>query len=357
MRGALRNLLLAAASCAVAFGGAELLLRWTGLAPARALRSPDLGTLDAIPGLYEPGQELTDRVRRDLPAKIRINNLGFRGRDLDERKPEGAFRLLCLGDSYTFGDHVDGDQTWPARLEESLRARRRDLDVEVINAGANGFGILDELEFWRRKGIRLDPDVVVLTFSPNDISDMTRPVPVIDQMREHAAMKSRPILGPALRFLQDTAVFNALQILAARVRVAARSHDALPAVEPSRAGPEQAPAAWEGYHRALADLGADLRRGSRRALLVLYPGHGNATGAERPFASEILPAWAKEAGFECLDLLPSFAEAASRGEVLYLVPKDAHPAPAGHLLAAARIAGKIEDLGWLPPGGRENPLR
>ena len=109
-RGAARNLVLGLASLLLFFGGAEILLRLTDWAPARALRSPDLETLEAIPGLFDPGQEFTDRVRRDLPARIRINNLGFRGRDLSERKPPGTFRILCLGDSYTFGDHVDDDQ-------------------------------------------------------------------------------------------------------------------------------------------------------------------------------------------------------------------------------------------------------
>ncbi len=347
LRAALRNLSLAIASCLAVFGGAEGTLRMTGCAPSRALRSPDLPTLQAIPGLYEPGQEFTDLVRKDLPARIRINNLGFRGRDLDEKKPPGVLRVLALGDSYTFGDHVDDDETYPARLQASLSALRPGARFEVVNAGADGFGILDEAEYWRTKGARLDPDVILLTFSPNDISDMTRPVPIIEQMREHAALKARPLIGPAIRLLQNTAVFNGGQILAARIRVAARSHAAIPAVEPARAGPVAAPEAWEAYRRSLAGLGEALRAEGRRAMLVLYPSHGQVEGSERPFGSEILPGWAARSGFECLDLLPAFREAAARGEVLYLVPRDAHPDPAGHALAAARIAAELQRLGWL----------
>jgi len=365
LRSAARNLLVAGVSCAVVFGGAEILLRVTGLAPSRALRSPDLHTLNSIPGLFEPGQELTDLVRRDLPARIRINNLGLRGRDLTERKPVNAWRLLCLGDSYTFGDHVNDEDAYPARLEEEIRKLRPRTEAEVLNAGANGFGLLDEARFWSEKGRRLDPDVIILAFSPNDISDMTRPVPMIDQMREHAALKEQPLIGPALRFLQNTATFNALQILAARLSVLTRSHDAIPAIEPARAGPEAAPRAWEEYHRALVAFGADVgrnlgRKAARigtRTLLVLYPSYGNASGTERAFASEILPAWADEAGLECLDLLPLFSRAASRGDLLYLVPKDAHPSPAGHRLAAAAIAARLDALGWLVKEEEPNPAR
>jgi len=347
MRSALRNLLLAATSLLLFFGSAEIALRVTGLAPSRALRSPDLATLDAIPGLFEPGQEFIDRVRRDLPSRIRIDNLGFRGRDLPERKAPSTIRLLCLGDSYTFGDHVDDDQAYPALLESDLRARRPGLGVEVINAGANGFGILDESIFWKEKGVRLSPNVVILTFSPNDISDMARPALMISGMREHAVLKSRPVVGTMIRFLQDSAVFNAMQILAARVVVAARGHGAIPVMEPSRAGPETAPREWEAYHQALVALGRDLRARRLRGLLVLYPSFGNAAGTERSFSSSILPAWADEAGFGCLDLLPEFSAAAAKGEALYLVPRDAHPGPAGHRLAADRIAAWLIASGWI----------
>ena len=35
----------------------------------------------------------------------------------------GAARVLCLGDSYTFGAYVDDTETWPAQLEEILKER------------------------------------------------------------------------------------------------------------------------------------------------------------------------------------------------------------------------------------------
>jgi lysophospholipase L1-like esterase len=356
-------------SALLAFALAEAALRVTGLAPSVALRSPDLETLRRIPGIYAPGQEFTDRVRSDLPAKIRINNLGFRGADLEERKAPGTLRVLALGDSYTFGDHVDTDQTWPALLERDLRQRleprargegraigagsgaaappagiRR---VEVINAGANGFGILDAEALWARAGGRLDPDVVLIAFSPNDVSDMTRPVPMIELMRRNAAMKSRPLLGPVLRGLQRTAVFNALQILAARWRRSAGGHEALPAIEPARAGPEAAPEAWTAYHDVLVRFGARLASEGRRAMLVLYPSHAHVAGEEPFHAAVTLPAWAEEAGLPCLDLLPALAAAARGDARLYLVPLDSHPTAAAHAAAARSVAEAIAARGWL----------
>ena len=351
LRGLAANLLLAIVSAAVAFGGAEIVLRLGRLAPPRALRSADAVTLSRIPGLFQPGQEFTDLLKPDLPARIRINDLGFRGRDLAEVKPPGAVRILALGDSYTFGAFVDDDQTYPARLEKMLQARRAGRAIEVVNGGVGGFGILDERALWEKAGERLDPAIVLITFSPNDVSDMTRPRPMIEQMRAHADLKSSLLLGPPLRLLMSSAVFNGLQIVAARIRSATRSHAAIPEIEPSRAGPERAPEAWEAYHEALKDLASRIQRGGRRALLVLYPSHGTVQGADRPWGSEILPAWALQADLPCLDLLPAFRAAPLAADLLYLVPKDPHPSPAGHALAASRIAEEIERLGWLSDPG------
>lgn len=350
-----QNLALAAISVAVVFGGAEGFLRLTGLAPSAALRSADADTLARIPGLYQPGQEFTDTVRRDLPAKIRINNLGFRGPDLPEARPEGELRVLALGDSYTFGDHVDTEQAYPARLEALLASPRRGGRVRVVNAGANGFSILDETELWRKAGPRLDAGIVLVTFSPNDISDMTRPSPLIEQMMSHAGLKSAPLVGPALKLLQSTAMFNGLQMLAARIRVRTGGNAAIPETEPSRAGPDKAPDAWQAYRRALASLGAELAADGRHALLIHYPSHGNVTGEEEPHAARVLPAWAAEAGMDYLDLLPGFREAAGRGERLYLVPADSHPSAGGQALAAEIVARALAARGWIPadPGQGE----
>jgi len=345
-RALLQNLVLAALTVAVVFGGAEIVLRVTGLAPSRALRSADSETLVRIPGIYQPGQEFVDRVRRDLPARIRINNLGFRGPDMPEARPEGELRILALGDSYTFGDHVDTEQAYPSRLEARLAAATPGGRVRVINAGANGFSILDETELWRKAGPRLDAAIVLVTFSPNDVSDMTRPTPLIEQMAGHAGIKSAPLIGPALKILQGTAIFNGLQMLAARIRVRTGGSDAIPRTEPSRAGPEKAPEAWQAYRRGLVDLGAQLAASGRRALLIHYPSHGNVTGEETPHAAAVLPLWAGEAGMAYLDLLPAFRDAAGRGSRLYLVPADSHPSPAGQELAAEIIARSLETRGW-----------
>ena len=64
------------------------------------------------------------------------NSLGFRDVEHAAEKPEGVFRILVLGDSFTYGAGVAFEETYPRRLEAMLNGRRGPHPkVEVINAG------------------------------------------------------------------------------------------------------------------------------------------------------------------------------------------------------------------------------
>ncbi|HET6373332.1 MAG TPA: SGNH/GDSL hydrolase family protein, partial [Candidatus Polarisedimenticolia bacterium] len=219
----LRNLALALASIILFFGLMEAALRLSGRVPTDAVRSPDLETLDSIPGLFEPGLDFVDRILPDLPYRVRINALGFRGEEFPAAKRPGTLRILCLGDSYTFGPYVEDHEAFPATLERILKQRASAPEPEVINAGANGFTIVDELEFLKRKALALEPDVVIVAFTQNDLQDLGRPRPQIEVMREHAKVKSMFVVGPIVKLLQRTALFNGMQRGAAWLKLRGRA--------------------------------------------------------------------------------------------------------------------------------------
>lgn len=64
-----------------------------------------------------------------------INSLGFRDREFELNK-EGKTRILAVGDSYTYGWGVEGDEAWPKLLE--ARLRQMGYNVEVANLGQPG---------------------------------------------------------------------------------------------------------------------------------------------------------------------------------------------------------------------------
>lgn len=99
-------------------------------------------------------------------VEVSINEHGLRGRGFPAEKAEGMTRILCIGDSMTFGTGVADDETWPADLQEELEARGR--RVEVWNCGVEGTDTIEQVAFFERRLLGFEPDLVILTFYVND---------------------------------------------------------------------------------------------------------------------------------------------------------------------------------------------
>ncbi|MDP7075728.1 MAG: GDSL-type esterase/lipase family protein [Myxococcota bacterium] len=102
----------------------------------------------------------------EFETPITINSLGLRGPDLQPRQPR-ELRILALGDSRTAAFEVPYEQTFTALLERSLTERLR-RPVRVINAGVRGYGTDQSLLYFRDRGHRLDPDVILFLSANND---------------------------------------------------------------------------------------------------------------------------------------------------------------------------------------------
>lgn len=85
-------------------------------------------------------------------------------------KPAGMFRVIALGDSFTWGIEAGEEEHFPHFLEKILRERR---SAEVFNMGVGSYGIDQMLLKYERHGQALRPDVVVLGIFPHDY-DRTR---------------------------------------------------------------------------------------------------------------------------------------------------------------------------------------
>jgi lysophospholipase L1-like esterase len=104
-------------------------------------------------------------------AEWRIENDadGFRGSGIrNDAAAKDAYRVLCIGDSVTFGFNADQGDSYPAQLAGFLRARDSNRDIEVINAGVPGWTWLQGLRFLERRGLALEPDLVVMSHGVND---------------------------------------------------------------------------------------------------------------------------------------------------------------------------------------------
>ena len=102
---------------------------------------------------------------RDI--RVRTNSLGLRGPEVPPHVP-GELRILVLGDSITFGDYVDEDETYPVALERRLQAALPARTVRVINAGGPNVGTQDEAALLGELAPAIRPDLVLVGFYLND---------------------------------------------------------------------------------------------------------------------------------------------------------------------------------------------
>jgi lysophospholipase L1-like esterase len=115
---------------------------------------------------FKPDQVLADPEIYRRP--VRINHLGFRGPDFTPAKPAETFRILCLGDSTTFGWSVADGETYPAQLEKLLQERRPGRNFQVLNLGVTGYSSLQGRELFLTQAAGWQPDLVLFAFGPND---------------------------------------------------------------------------------------------------------------------------------------------------------------------------------------------
>ena len=111
-----------------------------------------------------------DRDHYTYLHPVHVNRLGLRGEDLPSKAPTEV-RVLCLGDSLVYGQGVADADTIPQRLASAFAARAEEVHrtVRVVNGGVRGYDTIQEVALLEELGERIDPDVVVLFWYPNDL--------------------------------------------------------------------------------------------------------------------------------------------------------------------------------------------
>ncbi|HEY52606.1 MAG TPA: hypothetical protein G4N94_04035 [Caldilineae bacterium] len=106
-------------------------------------------------------------------AYARVNAAGLIDKDYPETKPDGVYRILVLGDSFTEGLRIPMDAAFHSVVERELRPESG-KKVEVINGGVAGWGTDQQLLFYREVGRNYRPDLVLVAFFPaNDVMNNT----------------------------------------------------------------------------------------------------------------------------------------------------------------------------------------
>jgi lysophospholipase L1-like esterase len=185
-----------------------LALLFFGIESATRFFSPHIALLDVLiqpealrPDLSEHKDStifigdplLFWRVRPNLKevvwdfTVVSTNAQGLRHEGDIGRKSAGGFRIVCLGDSVTFGyrvplvfpekphEYAPDQLPYPLLLEKRLRETNPGRRIEVIPLAMPAYTTYQGLNWLRRDIDSLQPDVVTACFGWNDVC--LRPVP------------------------------------------------------------------------------------------------------------------------------------------------------------------------------------
>jgi lysophospholipase L1-like esterase len=128
------------------------------------------------PDIVEKDPWLFWQLKADATAPLDQGKMtGFIANGDHMRNPEVSvergpndFRVLCLGDSITFGWGVRYEEAYPTLLAELLRKARPGREIHVLNAACSGYSAHQGFEMLRRRGLEYGPDVVTIWFGWND---------------------------------------------------------------------------------------------------------------------------------------------------------------------------------------------
>lgn len=119
----------------------------------------DLGWV-SLPNIYRPNMYGSGKF-------LKTNSQRFRNDvDFTKRVPPGKTRLICSGDSFTFGFGVDNEHTWPQLLAAQAS------NIETVNMGQGGYGASQAYLWYKRDGVALDYDIQILALIYPDLYRM-----------------------------------------------------------------------------------------------------------------------------------------------------------------------------------------
>lgn len=160
-----RNALLLLISVCISFVIAEVMLRVFLPDPVVWIYPQDRYLPDDEIGHWLVANQ--SAYSHDKP--VLTNSLGVRDTEYDPVPGPGVYRVLALGDSQTFGNGLQVEDTWPKQLEMTLNRPEGSGTFEVINCGLPASDTWQHRLIMERMLDSYDTSAVVLAFYVNDV--------------------------------------------------------------------------------------------------------------------------------------------------------------------------------------------
>jgi lysophospholipase L1-like esterase len=255
------------------------------------------------------------------------NDLGFRdNRASVPPKAPGEFRIIVLGDSFTFGPGVEYQNIYSSLLQDKLQ--RGHPQVTVINLAVEGYNIIQYAAVLQEVGLALQPDAVLLSLFPvNDFELDT-------YATNYQVATGHP---PAPSWYESLYVYRAYLAHAEQVALKV-VHKLVPSATAD--GPDYG---WEKNIAALREIVASAEARGLPLTIALLP-HTKGFKTQRATVFARINAYCAQNALPCVDLLEPLSASGARDGALVLNAVDSHPNVEYNRFIAEQLAPRLEAI-------------
>jgi lysophospholipase L1-like esterase len=291
---------------------------------------------------------------REFKTNIDISSEGFRDYEHSRQKKDGTYRIIGLGDSFTFGFGVPFEETYLRILEKKLnQSSSNRQQYEIIKTGIPGYCLLQEFLLLKKKGADYKPDLVLVGFDVNDHVDSIEP---FDTVRDGFLIKRDSLQSPLLEeriFIYKN--FQSIYLIAKTFKIIKNKlfkNKQARILYDEQLRNEYKQKALSFTSQLLQEIQEFCRQREIKILLVFIPHKSQVhpdickpTLFSHYFSGldSFLEQACRENNIAYLNLLPSLESSAKQGEQLYF-DIDGHWNSNGHRLAAELIFEKLTKL-------------
>ncbi|MEI6807721.1 MAG: SGNH/GDSL hydrolase family protein [bacterium] len=361
-----KKLALSAVSMAIMLVVGEVAVRLANIPdrlleklPAAEPTLPWIQYHDTVGWVNKPG--ICRHTRKgEFDVGVEVNANGFRGPECAIEKKPGVFRVLIVGDSFTFGHGAEGKDVYAAQLQDLAP------NVEVLNAGIVGTGHDQQLVWLQKEGLKFKPDLLVWGFSSADIPrnvvyfrrvadlhtglNFGKPRYVLEGRK--LVLKNVPTPAPGdvdstiEKYLtEERARRGSVEMFLRHSRLFAAVVDAIAELRGRKEQLDLAAALAHEFVRTASDAGSEL-------VIVHLPvqkwllSKGPINAAKKRATESLLAQLVKDTGVPLLDLWPAF-QARTPDDIKKLFIKDGHYSREGHRLVAEGILDYLRQKGFV----------
>ena len=257
----------------------------------------------------------------DYAFDARHNSQGFRTPEYTTAKPPETFRIVVIGDSFTWGQGVMLEDTFSFQLSELLKKNpNKKFSIEVIALGVRGSRLIDNFIRLQAHAKDLNPDLIIIQFLQNDL----------EYYSSCKYLIPKGFAGSLFRVLSRFNYLRKILLYFSNTNTQKKLHD-----------PKLFE--WNFFVSVLENLNQWKKQNNAELFFISFPSLGAykngidfseyAAKGDFTFFQDVALSQISKSGFDTLNLFETYKKHAERND-LFVSDTDSHPSAFAHKMAA-----------------------